>query len=263
MIRRYIAILTPPMGKIVSYLQAPIVRAICVMETALSVSLLRSGLLVTPWPLSASSIFMAKNTLFGGLAAVAILLYLCGCTTVSTVQAIGNVADAALQATGLKKPVVPEVPDALKPPRTVSIQLHASDALNLDSSGRPLALVAKIYKLRQVAAFQQASYDTFLNLQKEKELLGADLIESKEVTLIPGQRFEISEKVSREAYFIGIVGLFNNPSPLRWRVNFGAASAEQTGIIVGVHACSLTVGTGIASTDSLSKIQWLSTVRCP
>ena len=192
-----------------------------------------------------------------------LLLPLSGCTTISAVSAISSVANAALEATGLKKPDIPEVPDALKLPRTVSIRLHASEALNLDASGRPLALVAKIYKLRQVAAFQQASYDTFLNPQKEKELLGPDLIEVKEVTLVPGQRYEISEKVSREAYFIGIVALFNNPAPLRWRVNFAATSAEQTGIIIGVHACALTVGTGIASTDNLTKIQWLSAVHCP
>ena len=191
------------------------------------------------------------------------LAMLAGCTTVGAVSAIGNVANAALEATGLKKPDVPEVPDALKLPRTIAIKLHAGQALNLDPSGRSLAVVARIYKLRQVAAFQQASYDTFLNPQKEKDLLGTDLLEVKEVTLVPGQRYEVSEKVSREAYFIGIVALFNNPAPLRWRVNFATAAAEQTGIIVGMHACALTVGTGMPSTNEVSKNQWLSAVRCP
>ena len=212
--------------------------------------------------LSIEQMTMLKQKPYFYLLCSLLLMSVCGCTTVSAVSAIGSVANAALEATGLKKPDVPEVPDALKLPRTVSIKLHASEALNLDSAGRPLAVVTKIYKLRQVAAFQQASYDTFLNPQKEKELLGADLIEAKEVTLVPGQHYEISEKVSREAYYIGIVALFNNPAPLRWRVNFATEPAEKSGIIVGVHACALTVGTGTPSTDSLTKIEWLSAVRC-
>ena len=124
-------------------------------------------------------------------------------------------------------------------------------------------LASLTVRMASPAAFQQANYDTFLNPAKEKELLGADLIEVKEVTLVPGQHYEISEKVSREAYFIGIVALFNNPAPLRWRVNFASAAAEKTGIIVGLHACALTVGTGVPSTDNLTTIQWLSAVHCP
>jgi type VI secretion system protein VasD len=190
-------------------------------------------------------------------------LALVGCSTTSAITVASAMANAALEASGLKKPAAPEVSDALKAPRTVSIKLHASNTLNVDTAGRPLALVAKIYKLRQNTAFVQATYDTFLNPQKEKEALGTDLLEVKEVTLVPGQRYEVLEKVSHEARYIGVVGLFRNPAPARWRVDFLAASAEGSGITVGMHACALTIGAGTSSTDTASNSQLLASVRCP
>lgn len=188
---------------------------------------------------------------------------LTGCSATSAVSILGSMANSALEATGLKKPDAPELTDALKIPRNVAIKLHASDVLNVDSSGRPLAVIAKIYKLKQNTTFSQAPYDTFLNPQKEKEVLGADLLEVREITLIPGQRYEVIEKVSYEAGYIGVVALFRNPAPTRWRVDFSAAQAEKSGIVIGLHACALTVGVGTISTDSQSKNPMLAPVRCP
>ena len=163
-------------------------------------------------------------------------LLLAGCAG----GAIGTLANAALQMAGVAKPP-PELPDAQKPPRNVSIRLHAAQRLNTDAEGRPLALVARIYKLRQSAAFEQAPYDSFLDAQREKAALGADLMEVKEVLLVPGQRYEVQEKVSKEAYFIGVVALFRAPAAQRWRATFGAADAERGGITVGLHACAMSV----------------------
>jgi type VI secretion system protein VasD len=192
------------------------------------------------------------------LGLITILLSMSGCVTVDAVTAV---ADAAMQVTGIKKPAAPELPDSQKAPRTIQINLHAADNLNADASGRALALVAKVYKLRQNAAFQQATYDTFLNPQKEKEALGTDLLEVKEITLVPGQLYHAEEKVSREAYFIGVVGLFRTPAAQRWRATFPADAVEKTGITIGMHACSLTVGTGLTINEPIQNK--LSTVRCP
>jgi type VI secretion system protein VasD len=185
--------------------------------------------------------------------AVAILLsLLAGCA------GGGSLAGAALEAAGMRK--APELPDAQKPPRSVAIRLHAADKLNVDARGQPLALVARIYKLRQSAAFEQAPYAAFLSPHAEKEALGADLIEVKEVTLVPGQRYEVLEKVSREAGYVGVVALFRAPAAQRWRLAFAAAEAEQAGLTVGLHACALSVGAGARATARDMKM--LSSVHC-
>lgn len=181
-----------------------------------------------------------RSSLLHCLVLAASLVLLGGCAS----GAAGSLAGAALEMAGIKKPV--ELPDAQKPPRNIAIKLHAGPSLNADAAGRPLALVARIYKLRQNALFQQAPYEGFLNPQREKELLGADLLEVKEVLLIPGQRYEVVEKVSREAYFIGVVALFRAPARQRWRLAFGAGEAEQAGISVGMNACAMSLGSGTA-----------------
>lgn len=187
---------------------------------------------------------MAKTCLFPLLLAGAVLT---GCA-----------GGSALETIGLRKP--PELSDALKPARNVPIRLHAASQLNVDAQGRPLAVVARIYKLRQEAAFQQAPYDAFLSPQKEKDALGADLIDVKEVMLVPGQRYEAIEKVSREAYFVGVVALFHSPAPQRWRPAYPAAEAAHSGITVGIHGCALSSGAGASAIEPGANL--LSPARC-
>jgi type VI secretion system protein VasD len=177
-------------------------------------------------------------------------LSLTGCTAVSAVSAAANIANFALESTGLKKPDLPELPEFQKPPRNVALKLHAGSNLNAGTTGKPLSLITRVYKLKQTAAFYSAPYDTFLSPEKEKALLGADLIEVRELSLIPGQLYEVNEKVSRESAYIGVVTLFRVPAPQRWRAAFIAAEAETSGITMGLHACSLTIGKG-ASTDQV------------
>lgn len=173
------------------------------------------------------------------ITAIAVGAALCGCGTGV------SLAGAVLQVAGIQRP--PDVPDAQKPPRNVSIRLHAAATLNSGDAGPPLAVVARIYALRQPEAFERAAYETFTNAHTERERLGTDLVDVKEVLLIPGQRYEVTEKVSREAGYIGVVALFRSPDGRRWRAAFPAGEAEKAGITLGVHACALTVGQGAAA----------------
>lgn len=181
------------------------------------------------------------NRLHNALLCLAAVLTLSAC-------AAGSIAGTALEMIGVRKP--PELPDAQKPPRNVAIRLHASPNLNTDANGHPLALVARIYKLRQDAAFRQIAYASFLNAQTEHDLLGNDLLEVREVLLVPGQHYEIVEKVTREASFIGVVALFRAPAEQRWRLAFAAGDAEKDGITIGAHACALSVGSGATPAEA-------------
>ena len=170
----------------------------------------------------------------------------------------GSMANSAMEAIGLRKPA--ELPELQKPPRAVAVRLHASTKLNVDRQGKSMALIARIYKLRQSAAFEQAPYDIFLSPEKEKQALGADLLEVQEVILVPGQHYEVSEKIAREAAFIGVVALFHSPSPQRWRYAFSATEAEKLGMTIGANACALSVPPGAA--PALQSLKVLSPMRC-
>jgi type VI secretion system protein VasD len=152
-----------------------------------------------------------------------------------------GLAGRALEAAGMRKP--PEA-EKLKGPRSIALRLHAAPKLNSDAQGRPLALLARVYTLRQNAAFEAAPYATFLTPGADREAFGADLVEVKDVTLVPGQRYEVVEKVPREATYIGVVALYRSPAPQRWRLSFAAADAETAGVTVAMQACALSAGAG-------------------
>ncbi len=199
---------------------------------------------------SSSRINEAVTAAIAAAAAIA----LSGCATGV------SIAGAVLQIAGFNRPA--ETPEAQKPPRNVNIRLHASPALNSGDGGPPLALVARVYKLRQADAFERVSYAGFANASIERELLGPDLVEVKEVLLIPGQRYEVVEKVSREAAYIGVVALFRSPDGQRWRAAFPVSEAERAGVTIGLHACAMTVGLGaIARQPNVA--QPASQAQCP
>jgi type VI secretion system protein VasD len=170
----------------------------------------------------------------------------------------GSLAGAALEAAGLRKPA--PLPEAQLPPRKVVLRLHAAKRLNVDRRGQPLALLVRVYKLRQQGAFEQAPYAAFLSAQAERDALGADLIEVKEVTLVPGQQLELADQLTRDAAWLGVVALFHTPGSDGWRVDFAAADLETAGATLGLHACAMSVGSGAAASGR--GVKPLSLVRC-
>ncbi|MCL9843772.1 type VI secretion system lipoprotein TssJ [Ralstonia solanacearum] len=194
---------------------------------------------------------------FAGLAVVA----LTACSTGASVLA--GAASGALEAVGLK---TSNVPDAQKPPREVPLKLTAGANLNAATDRRPVALVVRLYALKDPTSFLQAPYDTFIDPAREKQTLGADLVQVREMTLIPGQRYEFSEKVSREASTLGVVALFRSPAAQRWKFAFNAEKNEKSGIMIGLHACAMTLTTGTPTTPAgsapLSDLNLLSPANC-
>jgi type VI secretion system protein VasD len=164
----------------------------------------------------------------------------------------------AMEAVGLRKP--PPLPEAQQPPRNVTLRLHAAKRLNVDARGHSLALLVRVYKLRQRAAFDAAPYAAFLSPQAEREALGADLVEVKEVTLVPGQQLELADRLARDTGWLGIVALYHSPAREGWRMAFAAGEAEQAGVTVGLHACAMNVGSGAAASGAAVKP--MSLVRC-
>jgi type VI secretion system protein VasD len=207
--------------------------------------------------MTARIIQFASNA--AALCAVAALLG--GCA--AAVPALGSAASAALQLAGIGKP---DVPDSQKPPRDLGITLYAARNLNAANDNKPLALVVRLYTLKDPTSFEQASFDTFTDPAKEKSTLGADLLSVREITLIPGQHYTATEKVSREAQAFGIVALFRDPAMERWKFAFDPAKSEKSGIMVGLHNCAMTVTSGTViptgAGQSAQALNLLSSVTC-
>jgi type VI secretion system protein VasD len=174
----------------------------------------------------------------------------------------GSLVDGALQASGLRKPAPPEASQLATQlqPRKVALHLHAAPRLNLDARGQSLALLVRVYALRGSGAFNQAPYAAFLSPEAERAALGADLVDAREVMMVPGQHVDLDESLAREAGYLGVVALFRTPPRQGWRVAFAASDAEKAGVTLGLHACALSVGQGAPASGTAAPP--LALVRC-
>lgn len=183
-------------------------------------------------------LFYALSLCVKHLTLVFLLFALPGCQSGGGVGAAGKVADAALGVIGLKRA------EQSPQPRVVSIKLNASPQLNADANGRGLSVVAKLYKLKDANNFMHASQETFQQSSREKEALGPDLVESKEILLIPGQRYSVNEKLGPEVGYIGLVVMYREPDPKHWRLALAQSDITSEGLVFSLRSCALKLESG-------------------
>ncbi|MGI9217640.1 MAG: type VI secretion system lipoprotein TssJ [Hydrogenophaga sp.] len=188
---------------------------------------------------------MTRSTGRCALTAMVVLAgsLLSGCGTTS---AGGGLLDKTLGLVGLQTvdsaAAAPISPEMLKPaaPTKVPLRIHASDQLNSDGAKRPLSLVVKVYKLKAHEDFMRAPYDAFAQAPYK----GDEVISSRELVLLPGQRYEVEEALPKDAAYLGVVALFKSPEAYRWRFVFDLASSAKEGVTLGAHQCALSVSQG-------------------
>lgn len=195
------------------------------------------------------------------LAVVAGLLFaLAGCASAPAREDAPGLLGRALETVGLRKPAEEEI--AQPRPKTVPLRLWAGPNLNSGRDNKSLAVVVKIYRLRDHQRFERAPFSAFLDEDAERDALGEDLIGSTEIVLQPGQRHEIAERLPPEAATMGVVALFRAPAPGRWRFSFDAAAAEEDGVTVGLHACALTTSSASLQSQVAGEAHTLTLTRC-
>lgn len=162
--------------------------------------------------------------------------------------ASGGVLDKGLELVGFKKPEIPpELESAaqkIELQRKVTLRIHAGQLLNTDTVGRPLSLVTRIYKLRSLSQFNQATYAMFTASGSDKPVFFEDVVSVEEVVLTPGQKYEVIETMPSSATHLAVVALFRVPDSQRWRFVFETRAAAKTGLTLGAHACALSVSQG-------------------
>lgn len=133
----------------------------------------------------------------------------------------------------------------------VTVDIYGGSNLNADDKGRPMALVVKLYRLKDPDAFQRASVEDLSTNAKDHETLGDDLVDVKELVLTPGQQIEREQVLSSEVKYLGVMAEFRNPFKERWKFVFAdknfAVKGKNTkrNVVIGAHECAMTVSEGI------------------
>jgi type VI secretion system protein VasD len=122
----------------------------------------------------------------------------------------------------------PPPPPPPPEPTVVQLNLVGSPGLNPDPGGRPSPVSVRVYQLRSPASFQQA--DIFQLLERESEVLGADLAGRSEVTVRPGASESLELRPGPDVRYIGVVALYRDVDNAIWRAG-APVSANQTNVL--------------------------------
>lgn len=204
--------------------------------------------------------FLRAN--FRSAGALLAVVGLAGCASVSGGEP--GLLDKTLQWAGITVPTAPDISakDLPQINKKVTLRLHAGEILNTDSTGRPLSVVTRIYKLKDTAAFTQATYESFRDAVGSKNAsIEQDVVESREVVLKPGQHYEVIETVTPNVTHLAVVALFRAPSETRWRFVFEAKPAVASGITLGLHGCAMSVAQGVPVAAAPESLR-VAGVRC-
>ena len=110
-------------------------------------------------------------------------------------------------------PPPPPGPPCKEPDLKVTVR--GSDRLNMDETGRSLAVVVRIYQLKSLKTLDDADFDQVW--QHDKETLGEDLVSVAEVTVAPSDKQVVPVKRAPDAHYLVAVGLFRKPDGITWR----------------------------------------------
>jgi type VI secretion system protein VasD len=109
----------------------------------------------------------------------------------------------------------PAAPAACDKPEPVKIAVSASERVNPDDKGAPLATVVRLYQTKGIDKLQLASFDDLLD--RDKDALGDEMLSVQEITINPGERAAPQLVRNPDATYLVAVALFRRPTALTWR----------------------------------------------
>ena len=92
--------------------------------------------------------------------------------------------------------------------KTMNMDLVSRSSLNANGAGQSLSTVVRIYQLKTPQAFQQLDYTQLQT--NDLAALKADLLATKDVVLRPEASASISEPMSSDAAYVGVVAFFRD-----------------------------------------------------
>lgn len=212
-----------------------------------------------------------KSRLINALLLLPVLALLGGCASSggASPSADGVISQAGrptpAASEGLLQQLMQTVGLSKKQATEQQLQLRIFTAQNLNAGNgkKALALVVKVYYLRSLDRFNTAPFNDFLSKSKARAALGSDLLDSREMLLLPGQRYISTEHLPLNARYLGVVALFRTPAVKRWRFAYDVTGSENSGITLGMHSCAMSSTSGALVTELPNDPSSLASVNCP
>ena len=98
---------------------------------------------------------------------------------------------------------------------SANLTIQSAKYLNPDLSGNPAPVVVTLYQLKTPYKFKQATFQTLA--QNSGKTLGTDLIDKDTIEVRPGANMSVSQQISPNAEYLGIVAEYRDIDKATWK----------------------------------------------
>jgi type VI secretion system protein VasD len=134
----------------------------------------------------------------------------------------------------------PPKPPPPPPPTIVQASVEALANVNPDARGRPSPVVVKFYELKSLAVFDSA--DFFSLFERDREILGAELVAREEFQLVPGDRRTFERTLQPDTRYLGVVAAFRDLERSVWRAAVPVTPHKTVPLAIQLDAHKVVMG---------------------
>lgn len=133
-------------------------------------------------------------------------------------------------------PVINILPPPPPPPppvvRPLALVLNATNAINPGLNQRAAPVMVRVYELKSSTAFDAA--DFFALHDKEREVLGADLLHRDEFQIRPGERVQLSRKLTPGIRRLAVTVAFRELERSIWKdsITIGEPVPDEVRVLI-------------------------------
>jgi len=123
---------------------------------------------------------------------------------------------------------------------TAAMELRAATNLNPDDSGRPSPLRVRLYELKSASGFN--GQDFFSLYERDKDVLGPDLVAREEIQVEPGMQKNFTRKLSPDTKFLGVLAPYRNIERAKWRASMEVPAGKTTPVVLDLESLAVSLG---------------------
>lgn len=128
------------------------------------------------------------------------------------------------------------------PPTRLQVTVSAVPSLNPDADGRPSPVVVRLYELTTASEFDQA--DFFDLFDKDQATLGAALVASDELEVLPSDQRSVERTLDPRTRFVGFLAAFRDVDLSTWRAVTPVTPNQDNPLTLTLDSLSLSVQEG-------------------
>ena len=126
-------------------------------------------------------------------------------------------------------------------PKTTGLRfiVQADDEINPNVKNEASPVVLRIYELKSLNAFSQASL--FELLDNDTAVLGADMVGKREIEIKPGEKQAFERATPVDTHYIGVIAGFRVIDQASWRASTQITPEKSGAVVVKVTAQAVTI----------------------